>query len=176
MVGGIASGHFGGDIASGNEYNPATNQWKSLPKAPHARDHFSAVLVADKLVVAGGRQSSQNPNVFANTVAPVDIYNFTTEKWSTTNKPIPTPRAGTMAVNVGNEVIIIGGESLSQASGHKEVEAFNVVTGTWRQLKPLISGRHSGGSALLADGIHVVSGNKVRGGGNEITSHEMLQF
>ncbi len=174
LLGGNTNGHSGGAVASFDEYDPSTNQWKSLPNAPHARDHFSAVLVGDKLVAAGGRKSSQNPNVFANTVAAVDIYNFNTGKWSTSAKPILTARAGTMAVNVGNEVIIMGGESISQISAHKEVEAYNVDTNVWRKLKPLINARHSGGAALLADGIHVVSGNKVRGGGNEITSHEKL--
>jgi len=81
-----------------------------------------------------------------------------------------------MAVSFGNEVVVIGGETLGSAAAHRDVEAFNVLTGKWRKLQPLLEGKHSGGAVVLGDKIHVVSGNTTRGGGNESINHETLEF
>ena len=43
-------GHAGGFVNWLDEYNPTTGEWKSLPDAPHARDHFHAAVVGDQAV------------------------------------------------------------------------------------------------------------------------------
>ncbi|MCB1755127.1 MAG: hypothetical protein KDJ38_06375 [Gammaproteobacteria bacterium] len=173
LVGGNTKGHSGGAVNWFDEYDPASNTWRQLPDAPHARDHFNAVLIGDRLVVAGGRVSSQ-PDVFAGTLAKVDVYDFSTGAWRSDFQNIPTQRAGTMAVAFGKEAIVIGGESTQSTQAHNQVEAFNPYTGKWRTLQALITGRHSGGAAVLADGIHVAAGNSRRGGGSETSLHEFL--
>jgi len=81
-----------------------------------------------------------------------------------------------MTVGYGNEVVVIGGESLAQSAGHDSVESLNLVSGQWRTLQPLLQGRHSGGAAIANGQIHVISGNSTRGGGNEISTHETLDL
>jgi len=125
--------------------------------------------------VAGGRRS-KHPNVVGDTEVRTDVFNFKTGRWEATAANIPTQRAGAMTVAVGNEVVVIGGESRTRVSAHADVEALNVNTGKWRKLQPLLVGRHSGGAAVLGNEIQVISGNTTRGGGNESISHESLRL
>ena len=172
LVGGNTRGHAGGAVGWFDELDPATGRWRTLPSAPTARDHVQVAVVGDRLVVAGGRRSSQ-PRVFADTVARVDVYDFRSGRWSR-GRDIPTERAGAMTVATGGEVVVIGGESAASADAHDAVEAFDVAADRWRRLRPLNTGRHGGGAAVLDDGIHVVAGNTRRGGGAETSSHERL--
>ncbi len=174
MIGGNINGHDGGMVNWFDEYNPATNTWKTLTPAPTQRDHFSAVVVGNKLVLAGGRKTDW-PQTFQNLVPEVDVYNFSTGNWE--NAPdIPTKRAGALVVPYGNEAIVIGGEISTGSFALTVVEAYNVQTKTWRLLKPLNLTRHSGGVAILGDEIHVVSGNTKIGGGSETPTHEKLKL
>ena len=174
LVGGNTLGHDGGAVKWFDEFNPATGNWRVLPDAPVARDHSQGGLANDRLVLAAGRRSTQ-PNVFSNTIAQVDVYDFTTGEWNR-GTDIPTTRAGSMAVTVGSEVLVIGGESSGRSTAHNEVEAYNVNTNSWRALSPLQQARHSGAAARLEDGVHVVVGATTIGGANETTSHESLSI
>lgn len=174
IVGGSTNGHDGGMVDWFDEYNPATNAWKTLPDAPSKRDHFSAAMVGNKLVAAGGRRTIF-PNTFQNLVTTVDVYDFGTGKWSS-GAAIPTGRAGAMTVSQGQEVILMGGEISQGLTTLKSVNAYNVNTNTWRQLKPMNTGRHSGGAAIVGGAIHVVSGNLTTGGGAETDIHEKLNI
>ena len=174
IVGGSTNGHDGGMVNWFDEYNPANNQWKTLPNAPSKRDHFSAAVVGNKLVAAGGRQTD-HPATFQNLVPGVDVYNFSTGKWSS-GANIPTKRAGAMTVSVGDEVILMGGEKDSGIAALSVVEAYNVKTNKWRTLDSLNIARHSGGAAVVSGAIHVVSGNLTTGGGAETQAHEKLNI
>lgn len=174
LVGGNTLGHDGGAVKWFDEFNPATGAWRVLPDALVARDHSQGGLVTDRLVLAAVRRSTQ-PNVFSNTIAQVDVYDFTTGAWSR-GTDIPTTRAGSMAVIVGSEVLVIGGESSGRSTAHNEVEAYNVNTNSWRALRPLQQARHSGAAARLDDAVHVVVGATTTGGANETTSHESLSI
>lgn len=171
VVGGNTAGHNGGYVAWFDRYDPATDTWTALPDAPHARDHFTAVLVGNRLVVAGGRQTDL-PNAQDRTLAGVDVYDFSTGAWSTAPEPIPTERAGTMAVARGEYAIVIGGESPQRA--HDEVEALDVGTGEWTTLPPLLDSRHSGGAALVDDVVYVAAGAGNKGGSPELATTEQL--
>jgi len=174
LIGGSTNGHDAGMVNWFDEYNPANNQWKTMPSAPTKRDHFSAAIVGNKLVAAGGRQTD-HPMTFANLVFQVDVYNFGTGQW-TSGASIPTPRAGAMTVSYGDEIIVIGGEASQGTAALKTVEAYNVNTNKWRTLNSLRTERHSGGAAIVGNAIHVVSGNTTTGGGNETQSHEKLSL
>lgn len=174
IVGGNTNGRKPGAKPWLDSFNPITRVWKKLSDAPNARDHITASVSNNKLVLAAGRQSAF-PNVFSNTVAPTNIYNFDTGKWSTA-KSIPTQRAGAMTVAAGNEVIVIGGEVSNETDAKTTVESYNVLNDTWRQLSPLIVGRHSGAATILNNEIHVISGSERRGGSPESIAHEVLNF
>jgi N-acetylneuraminic acid mutarotase len=173
IVGGNTRGHSGGAVNWFDEFDPATGQWRALANAPDARDHATIAVVGDQLVVAGGRQSNY-PNTFGNTVARTNVYDFKQQRWQTAAN-IPTQRAGTMAVGLGSELVVIGGESLASSNAHNAVEAFDIFSRSWRRLNPLPTPRHGGAAAVINQNIHVVAGSKQRGGAPETEAHEILK-
>ena len=178
LVGGILDGHWSGHVSWFDEYDPVTNTWKTLTDAPHARDHFHAVIAGTKIFVAGGRRSSYSTGqTFALTVPEVDVYDFSTSKWTTlpAASNIPTPRAGSGNVMLNGELLVIGGES-PQPTAHKETEALNITTNSWRRLADLQQGRHGTQAIENNGGIYIVTGAGNQGGSPLLTSQEAFYF
>lgn len=179
LVCGIVNGHTSGWVSWFDEYDPATNKWTELQDAPRARDHIQVAVVSDKLVVAGGRKSGYLGQGLEATIGETDIYDFNAGKWSTLTSPagdIPTQRAGGTAVAVGDEVIIIGGESGTQVAAHSEVEALDITTGKWRSLPPLQRGRHGTQVLLSEASLYIAAGCGNRGGSPELDSFEAYEI
>jgi N-acetylneuraminic acid mutarotase len=169
---GIKNGHIDDHKQWLDSYDPKTNTWAILSDAPRPRDHFQSAVAEGKLYVMGGRRSNAPDNVFNLTIGEVDVYDFASNKWETLPNNMPTLRAGTMAVKVNDEILVIGGESGTQELAHSEVEALDIHEHTWRSWPPLIQGRH-GTSAVLSDGnICLASGCGKRGGTPELTTME----
>ena len=174
VIGGNTDGHSGGAVNWFDEYDPATGEWRVLPDAPNARDHFAAAIAGGKLIAAAGRQTQLS---FANTVQGTDVYDFTSGQWTSTSHNIPTPRAGTMTAVFGDQVYVIGGESGLQVSAHAEVQVFNPANGLWSQVTPMANPRHAGGSALIVGSeLHVFTGSNVRGADGEFDGHEKIDL
>ncbi|NDK55802.1 malectin domain-containing carbohydrate-binding protein [Pontibacter fetidus] len=175
LVGGLTDGHNSGHVTWFDEYDPATNTWKTMPDAPRARDHFHAAIVHNKLYLAGGRRSSYGTGeTFSLTVPEVDVFDFATGTWQTlpAASNIPTPRAGTTTAVLGEEVIVIGGESVAQTQAHQEVEALNINNHTWRRLANLQQGRHGMQAIVNNNGIYVAAGSGQQGGEPELNTQE----
>lgn len=176
MACGIIRGHMGGYVNWFDEYDPKTGKWKVLPNAPHQRDHFQSALLNGKLYCAGGRTTSKELNqVFDLTVAEVDVYDFKTGKWSVLNEPLPTPRAGNSTMSLGDEIIVIGGESAGQQTAHNDMEAWDTKKGEWKTYPSLVRGRHGSGVFLWEKYLYTCSGSGNRGGSPELNSLERLK-
>ena len=177
LLGGNTLGHNGGAVPWLDKYEPTTGEWEVLADAPNARDHFAAAVISDKLVAAGGRQSTHGSpeGVFANTISATDVYDFSTDIW-TAGANIPTVRAGTMIGSTGTELLVAGGEIASNPNALAVVEAYSVEDDSWRRLQDMLDARHSGGAAVIGDTWHVIAGNTTRGGGAEISNHETLSL
>ena len=177
LVCGIQDGHWDGQVAWFDEYDPATGKWKILPDAPRARDHVQVAVADNHLLIAGGRLSSAKTNQVLNTtIKETDLYDFATGKWTTLDPEnnIPTMRAGHTAVALGNKVLLIGGESGAQEAAHAEVEAFNMQTRKWERFPSLHQGRHGTQAVMLNKKIYVAAGSANRGGGPELNDMEVL--
>lgn len=173
LVAGILDGHWDGHVKWLDAFDPKTGEWEQLADAPHARDHFQAVVIGDKMYVAGGRRSSaKTGETFKLSVGEVDIYDFKAGTWSTAEETIPTERAGTYAVAWKGRVLVLGGESGAQESAHAEVEAFDPKTGHWESLPKLHQGRHGTGVAVAKGKLWVAAGSANRGGGPELNTLE----
>jgi N-acetylneuraminic acid mutarotase len=178
IVCGIKDGHWDGHVAWLDEFDPKTNTWKTLPDAPHARDHFQAIVIDNKIYVAGGRRSSGvSKQVFQLTEPAVDVFDFKTNSWKTLPESlnIPTQRAGTSSVQFKEKLLVIGGESASQKTSHNEVEAFNTKTNKWEKLNSLIQGRHGTSVAKHKNKIYIVAGSANMGGGPELNTVEVFK-
>jgi len=173
LVCGITDGHWTGNVSWFDEYDPQTNQWKILPDAPVARDHFKAAIVGDKLYcIAGAQSNAMEKKLLDKTIAEVDVYDFNSGKWSIADAKLPTQRAGNTIAVVKDDVLVIGGESLAQKVSHNEVEAFNVKTGTFKKLPPLAEGRHAGAAIYFDKKIYAAAGVGNSGGSPLLNSIE----
>lgn len=178
MICGEVDGHWEGTQAWFDEYDPKTDTWKTLPDAPHVRDHVGASVVGSKLYIAGGRRSTAKIGQVLNLTEPaVDVYDFKTGEWSTLSEAqnLPTLRAGASSVVLGKKVLIIGGESDAQVESHSNVEAFNTQTMQWEILSPLNKGRHGTGAVNVKGKIYTAAGSGNRGGGPELNSIEVFE-
>ena len=179
LICGIVNGHTSGWVPWFDVFDPTTNLWSILPDAPRSRDHFQAVLVNNKIVVAGGRKSGFEGKGFEMTIAETDIFDFDSGLWSTAPSPegdIPTQRAGCTAIVSGTEVIIIGGESGSQGTAHNEMEAFDIEKLNWRKLSPLNTGRHGTQAFISRGSVIIGAGCGNRGGNPELNSFETYKL
>lgn len=173
-VGGIQHGHTSGHVAWFDQFDPVTGVWVELLDAPRTRDHVSAVVVEDKLYLAGGRRSDSATDVFANTVGEVDVYDFVSGVWSTLANDLPSRRAGASVVALVDELLVIGGESDAQVEAFDKVEAMNLTHNSWRELSPMNLGRHGTGTILHNGLVYVVAGSKNRG--NDEIAHSDPNF
>jgi len=165
LISGIQDGHWTGNVTWFDEYDPKTDQWKKLSDAPTARDHAHAAVVGDKLYMIGGVQSNaMERKLLNNTITEVDVYDFKTGKWTVANAKLPIPRAGNGTVVIGNNVIVIAGESTAQRAAHNEVDAYNTKTGEFKALPPLVQGRHAVGAIYYDKKIFTCAGVGNSGG------------
>ncbi|ARV16521.1 hypothetical protein BTO07_15860 [Polaribacter sp. SA4-12] len=169
---GIKDGHRSDHKKWLDSYNLKTREWKVLPNAPRARDHFQAVELDNKIYVAAGRLSKAPKATWSETIGEVDVYDIKKQKWSTIKNNIPTQRAGNMALAYGKNILIIGGESEGQTKAHNEVEALNTKTLQWSKYPSLLRGRHGTGVFLFKNEIYIASGCGNKGGSPELTSTE----
>ncbi len=183
IISGNTIGHAGGYIPWFDMFDPATGAWTVLADAPRPRDHFHAAVIGDKLYVAGGRLSGTpggNPgNVFAPLIAEVDVYDFTTETWSTA-PDLPTPRAAASVAVLDNELYLIGGEIGVDLQGKavndavSTTEAFDPATGTWSSKPDLLTKRHGTQAIVSGNGIHVTAGSSTKGGSGKMKNMEFF--
>lgn len=174
VVAGIQNAHKSGHVAWFDAFDPATGAWTPLPDAPRARDHFSAVVIGEKLYAAGGRNTGLNGSLFDHTIPQVDVYDFAAGEWSTLPNPLPTERAAASTVALGSDLLVIGGESGAQQSAHDEVEALNVQTGEWSALDALNVGRHGTGAIVYDGAVWTAAGAGNKGSKPELDSLEVF--
>lgn len=174
LICGLTDGHRSGWVPWFDEYDFKSGTWRKLPDAPRGRDHFQAALVGDELVLAGGRRSGEGGSVFAPVVREVDVFRFKTGKWETLKEPIPTPRAGTMSLALGNDVYVIGGES-GRRQAHTEVQILNMAKRSWADGISLDVGRHATQPILYQGKLYLAAGSVTRGG-TETNSLLQLSF
>ena len=175
---GIVDGHTSGTVAWFDEFDPKTREWRELPDAPRARDHFSVVVSEGRLYLVGGRNTSYhepgNFTAFFGTVIPeVDVYDFETGKWSTLPGGLDVPTAAGGLVALDGSIYYFGGET-AQKLAHSETHRLDLETGEISLVASLQRGRHGGGAAVLNGKIYFAAGSGGRGGGPELSSTEVF--
>ena len=104
-VGGRVGPGTSGILSTLEAYDPATGVWTTRASMPTARGGISAAAVGGYLLVFGGEGNLDDPNgIFDESEA----YEPTADAWLSLT-PMPTPRHGTGAAEVGDRVHIPGG-------------------------------------------------------------------
>ncbi|MDB5051575.1 MAG: Kelch repeat-containing protein [Fibrobacteres bacterium] len=176
LVVGNKLGHTGPGALFLDEFDPATNVWKTLPDAPRSRDHFEAAMVNGKIYALGGRQSDSTKAVYTN-LEKVDVYDIAAGAWSTLPSPdsdMKIKRSGGIVAPLGNDILYAGGSNpgvLANAP-YNLVDAFNTVTNTWRSLAPMKVARQVTGGFINNSALYVASGSGGVGGTPTLKSME----
>lgn len=179
MVCGIRNGHWDGWVHWLDRVDLATGNWEILPDAPRVRDHFQAVIIADKIYAAGGRKTSGATRQVFDLVTPeVDVFDLASQHWTTLpdTSNLPIPRAGCFAMRLGSDLVIAGGESMQQTPAHNEVQILDTTTGRWRTASLFTTGRHGTGIIQWQDALYTCAGSGSRGGKPELDTMEILQL
>ncbi len=157
VIGGVSS--FQLAVGTNEMFDPVANTWNSRRAMPTRREHLAAAVIDSLIYVVGGREFGVNKNT-------LEAYSPRSDTWYTL-APMPTARGGLAAAALHGRLYVFGGEFFdSGGSGvFAEVEEYNPVTNTWRELTPMPVPRHGMGAAAVGDSIFVIGGGPVAGFG-----------
>lgn len=128
-----------------------------------ARDHFHAVVLGDKLYVAGGRNST-HPSVFNEFVREVDVFDLRARTWSTL-RDLPRPRGGVCAAAFKKSVYMLGGEGGDPGRAWAEVDVLKDGKTLFKPGPDMPGPRHGAGAVSCNGALWVAGGVSVLGGG-----------
>ena len=192
MACGITLGHTSGTNNWFDVYDPVKNTWEKLPDAPHIRDHFSAVVLDDKLYLLGGRNTSYHGDselptyelepsgsnlkvnikdidgflaFFGAVVREIDCYDFKSGKWSTLETKLPVGSAAGGTVVLDGKIIYFGGETAEDGPALNRTWSFDPATYAWEEQGKLNQGRHGSQAIVYKDKVYIAGGSPNRGGG-----------
>ena len=163
LVGGLR----GGAVSDVSVYDTTTGVWSEL--APFSRniDHMAAGVIAEKLIIAGGRNGSVNGHY-----PQTEIYDPAVDEW-TSGPPIPTARGGVAAAVHNGKLYVFGGEGNGddELGVFDEVEAFDLAQNVWLSLEGMKTARHGLGAATV-DGVIYLPGGATRQLFEAVSTHE----
>jgi subtilisin family serine protease/N-acetylneuraminic acid mutarotase len=114
-------GNYNGNLATVEEYDPATDTWATRASMPTPRSGLGVAVAPNGKVYAIG-------GVNGSTLSLVEAYDPATNTW-TARASMPTPRSGLgVAVAPNGKIYAIGGDNYGSLS---TVEEYNPVTDTW---------------------------------------------
>jgi N-acetylneuraminic acid mutarotase len=146
-------------LGTNEEYDPATNTWKSRAPMPTARNHFLTAAVGDKIYTIGGRLGSTFITRSSNTEVNEE-YDVAQDVWRT-RAAMPTARSGVAGGVYNGKVYVAGGEFQNDKimAAFRAFEAYDPVTNTWDGSLPRMRiPRHGFAGAVIGDRLHVVGG------------------
>ena len=107
-------------VASIEEYNPKTDQWRELPDMPMFKFMFASVVVNNEIYTIGGANTPGGNRLVR--ISDVDVYNPTTNTWREV-EPMTILKA-TRAVVVKGTIYALGGQ-IGRGQFSPIVEAFD---------------------------------------------------
>ena len=136
------------------EYDPATNAWRTRAQMPTPCNHFGCEAVNGKVYAIGGRLSGAFIIGFPGKIA-VQVYDPAIDSWAT-KAPMPTSRSGLNTAQLNGIIYAAGGEVQDQQylAAFKAFEAYDPESDTWWQLPSMLLPRH--------ECIMAAVGNRIR--------------
>jgi N-acetylneuraminic acid mutarotase len=176
VVGGIVDGHWADTQAWFDRINPETGEWQILPDAPNKRDHAPCAIAEGKLYFFGGRESGRHNGtdlnqLFFDTIADVDVFDFTTGEWTVHAEPLPIETAAGGTGVLDGKIHYVGGEA-GRMEAFSEMQILDVAKGTWSFGPSLNRARHGTNCCAHEGKLWIAAGSGARGGEPELTSIE----
>jgi N-acetylneuraminic acid mutarotase len=167
-------------VGTVEEYDPATNQWRTRSTMPTARNHFFADAANGKIYAIDGRIGS----VFvtkSDTIDLVEAYDPATDHWALASRA-PTTR-GDVTGEVHNGLLYVAGgefQDFERKMTFWAVEVFNPATGGWSALPHMLVARHGFAAAFVGSTLHVMGGgfqsDGMPGVDPTTATHEMIDL
>jgi N-acetylneuraminic acid mutarotase len=147
-------------VATVEEYDPATNTWKTVRSLLLARNHHAAVGAGDKVYVVGGRVGAAFISGTSNNVDLVEMYDPATDMWMPRAR-MPTARSAIGAGVYNNQILVAGGEGQDQRflAAFKAVEAYDPALNRWQVLPSMPHPRHGLAVGAIGNRLYTVSGD-----------------
>lgn len=164
VVGGV-----GAEPQSVFVYGRALDAWRRLPTAlPTPREHLTAVALAGRLHVIGGRWSGRG------NLATLEVYDPATNQW-TRAADMPTARGGLTAAVIGGLIHVTGGEDLASGETFGAHDVFHRATGAWTTAPPMPTSRHGLASGEIGGRWYVVGGGAQAGAMTFLSLSDLLE-
>jgi len=147
-------------VATVEEYDPATNTWKTVRSMLVARNHHAAAGVGDKIYVAGGRIGAAFISSASNNIDLVEMYDPATDLWTPRTR-MPTARSAIGAGVYNDNILVAGGEGQDQRflAAFKAVEAYDPARNQWQALPSMPHPRHGLAVGAIGNRLYTVSGD-----------------
>lgn len=153
-------------LAASEVYNPATDTWGTARSLGTARSAQTATTLSDgRVLVIGGEARSGGAT--ANSLAAAEVYNPTTDTWSTAQAMDSSRVNHTATLLPDGQVLAIGGRDGDSASGKTLSSAaiYNPANNSWSATKTMSAAREGQTATLLPNGRVLVVGGEARGAG-----------
>jgi N-acetylneuraminic acid mutarotase len=137
------------------ELDPAVGEWVEKARMPAARSAGVAVVLDDKIYVAGGRPPHERA---------FGVYDPATDSWEVL-PDMPSPRNHMIGAAINGRVHVVGGRIGHGLSPNKTAahDVFDPETRTWTTAAPMLRAR-SGINGVMARGcFHVWGGEEWEG-------------
>jgi len=162
------------------EYDPATNSWRTRAPMPTPRNHHVVAAANNKIYAIGGRIGAAFITRASNTDV-VEEYDPATDRWGPLMARMPTPRSAGAAGVHNNRIYVAGGEfqDARMLAAFRVVEAFDPATNSWTTMPMMQFPRHGLAGGVLGDRLHLVSGDvqsASSGGHVHVEYHDALDL
>ncbi len=145
-------------LSSVEEYDVASNSWRSLTSMPTPRNHFALAAVNGKLYALGGRTGSAFADL-ASDVQVVEEFDPAANQWGLERAKMSTLRDSMAAAVYDGHICLIGG-SMTDArvsATFRIAEAYDAAKDQWLVLPPVPVDRAPVAAAALGDTIYLIS-------------------
>jgi len=154
------------------EYDPATNSWRTRASMPTPRNHMVGGVIGGKIYVASGRVGGAFISGGSSNVGLIEAYDPAADSWSQPLARMGQARsAGAGGVYKGR-LYITGGEyqDPGMMATFRSLEAYDPAANAWQFLPPMPVSRHGLAGAVVGNRLHMVSGD-VQSAGTGVHVH-----
>jgi N-acetylneuraminic acid mutarotase len=148
-------------VGAVEEYDPASNTWRSRAPMPTPRNHAVGGAINGKIYVASGRVGAAFISGGSSNIGVIEAYDPASDSWSQGLARMAQARSAGAGAVFGGRLYITGGEYQDQGTmaTYRSLEAYDPATNTWQMLPPMPVSRHGLAGAVIGNRLHMVSGD-----------------
>jgi N-acetylneuraminic acid mutarotase len=164
LPGGLTAGGPVELVGTMEVFDTEKNSWTTLKSMPLPRNHHDVAHLDGKLYVIGGMVGSCFPGGWSSNVSMNEVYDITTDTWST-RAPMVAARSAIGVAALDGRIYVIGGEGWVDESGRvfRANEAYDPKSNSWAEEVPMPTPRHGFAKGVIDGKLYAVSGVNIAG-------------